>query len=122
MKVGIIVAADDPMRLYAAATYAATELARGNEVGIFVTGRAVPLFAKGDHGDYPERRRMEELGVTWAAILKEAKQLGLAIAVCETVAKIYGLGLGDFKALGIVDEVTSMYTFLEKFGEKVVVF
>lgn len=47
MKIGVIIASDDPMRLYVAATYIATEVARGNEVGVFVTGRGVVPFSKG---------------------------------------------------------------------------
>ncbi|AAL64313.1 conserved hypothetical protein [Pyrobaculum aerophilum str. IM2] len=122
MKIGVIIASDDPMRLYVAATYIATEVARGNEVGVFVTGRGVVPFSKGDLSDYPEAVKMREMKVTWLEIFKAAKPLGVKVAVCETAAKIYGLTAQDFRHLEIVDEISSMYSFLEEYGEKIVTF
>ncbi|MFZ8807967.1 MAG: peroxiredoxin, partial [Pyrobaculum sp.] len=70
MKVGVILTSDDPVKLYEAATYVATELARGNEVVVFVTGRATLAFAgRSTPPDTPEMKRMRELHVVWDELL-----------------------------------------------------
>lgn len=113
MKVGVIVATDDPARLFAAATYAATEAARGSQVILFVTGRAVLAFAGKAGGAGPEAERAA--GAHWADILDAARPLGLRVLACETAGRLYGVSQGDYG--GRVDGVTSMYSFLEEVGD-----
>lgn len=124
MKVGVILTSDDVVKLYEAGTYIATELARGNEVVIFVTGRATLAFAGRTHvPDTPEVRKMKELHVMWDELFEAARPMGVKVIACETASKIFGVGESDYKARGLVDEVSSMYTFLEEVGEgRVVVF
>lgn len=118
MKVGVILTSDDPVKLYEAATYVATELARGNEVVVFVTGRATLAFAgRSTPPDTPEMKRMKELHVVWDELLAAARPMGVKIIACETASKIFGVCESDYSKLGLVDAVSSMYTFLEKVGE-----
>jgi len=118
MKVGVILTSDDPVKLYEAATYVATELARGNEVVVFVTGRATLAFAgRSTPPDTPEMKRMKELHVMWDELLAAARPMGVKIIACETASKIFGVGESDYSKLGLVDSVSSMYTFLEEVGE-----
>lgn len=115
MKVGVIISSDDPVTLYVAATYIATELARGNEVVVFVTGRATLAFAgRSVPHETPEVKKMRELHVTWDELLSAAKPMGVKIIACETASKIFGIAEEDYK---LVDAVSSMYTFLEEVGE-----
>ncbi len=117
-RLGIILSSGDYASLYAAATLAATALARGDNVVIFVTGRALPMFTR-DHTPPAEEpaRRMLELKVYWRDLLAAAKPMGgLEIIACETAAKVMGVE-EDALDRELVDEVGSMYTFLEKVGD-----
>lgn len=118
MKVGVIITSDDPVKLYEAATYIATELARGNEVVVFVTGRATLAFAgKTQAKETPEIVKMKELHVMWDELLEAARPMGIKIIACETASKIFGIAEPDYKAKGLVDIISSMYTFLEEVGD-----
>ncbi len=118
MKVGIIVTSDDVVKLYEAGTYIATELARGNEVVVFVTGRATLAFAgRSTPPDTDEVRRMRELHVMWDELFSAAKPMGVKIIACETASKIFAVTEEEYKKLGLVDTVSSMYTFLEEVGD-----
>ncbi|CCC81117.1 DsrE family protein [Thermoproteus tenax] len=118
MKVGVILSSDDPIDLYVAGTYVATEVARGNEVVVFVTGRAVLAFAgRATEPDSPEAAKMRELRVTWRELFESAKALGARVIACETAARIFGVGEEEFKTAGLVERVTSMYTFLEEVAD-----
>ncbi len=108
MRVGVILKSGDVSSLYVGATYIATELARGVEVVVFVTGEAILAFAKRNIEGGPLVERMKRFKVHWPDLLEAAKPLGLRIYACETAAKLYDVG-----ELELVDEVTSMYTFLE---------
>lgn len=124
MKVGVIVTSDDPVKLYEAGTYIATELARGNEVVVFVTGRATLAFAgKAQVPETPEVKRMRELRVMWDELISTAKSMGVKVFACETASRIFAVGEDEYKKMGLVDAVSSMYSFLEEAGEgQVVVF
>ncbi len=118
MKVGVIISSDDPVTLYVAATYIATELARGNEVVVFVTGRATLAFAgRSVPHETPEVKKMRELHVMWDELLSAAKPMGVKIIACETASKIFGIAEEDYKTVKLVDAISSMYTFLEEVGE-----
>jgi peroxiredoxin family protein len=118
MKVGVILTSDDPIKLYEAATYIATELARGNEVVVFVTGRATLAFAgRSEPADTPEVKKMKELHVMWDELLSAARPMGVKIIACETASKIFGVSEAEYSKKGLVDMVSSMYTFLEEVGE-----
>jgi peroxiredoxin family protein len=118
MKVGVIVTSDDVVKLYEARTYIATELARGNEVVVFVTGRATLAFAgRSTPPDTDEVRRMRELHVTWDELFSAAKPMGVKIIACETASRIFAVTGEECKKLGLVDTVSSMYTFLEEVGD-----
>ena len=118
MKVGVILTSDDPVKLYEAATYIATELARGNEVVVFVTGRATLAFAgQSTQLKTPEIERMKELHVMWDELLSAARPMGVKIIACETASKIFNVGEAEYSKTGLVDAVSSMYTFLEEVGE-----
>ncbi|AEA12579.1 hypothetical protein TUZN_1099 [Thermoproteus uzoniensis 768-20] len=118
MKVGVIITSEDPVKLYEAGTYIATELARGNEVLVFATGRAVlALAGRSNWPESPELKTMRELHVTWQELFAAAKPMGLKIIACETAGRIFGVSEDDYKALGLVDAVSSMYTFLEEVGD-----
>lgn len=118
MKVGVILTSDDPIKLYEAATYIATELARGNEVVVFVTGRATLAFAgRSSPADAPEVKKMKELHVMWDELLSAARPMGVKIIACETASKIFGVSEAEYSKKGLVDVVSSMYTFLEDVGE-----
>jgi Uncharacterized conserved protein len=117
-KVGVILTSDDPVKLYEAATYIATELARGREVVVFVTGRATLAFAgRLAPPDAPEVKRMRELRVMWDELLSAARPMGVKIIACETASKIFGIDETEYSKTGLVDVVSSMYTFLEEVGE-----
>lgn len=124
MKVGVILTSDDPVRLYEAGTYIATELARGNEVIVFVTGRATLAFAgRAKAPETPEVKRMKELHVMWDELFSAARPMGVKVIACETASKIFAVDEEEYKKTGLVDVVSSMYTFLEEVGEgRVVVF
>jgi len=124
MKVGVMLTSDDVVKLYEAGTYIATELARGNEVVVFVTGRATLAFAgRSKPPDTAEVKRMRELHVMWDELFTAAKPMGVTVIACETASKIFGVAEEDYKRLGLVDAVSSMYSFLEQVGEgRVVVF
>ncbi|AAL64331.1 DsrE family protein [Pyrobaculum aerophilum] len=124
MKVGVILTSDDPVKLYEAGTYIATELARGNEVVVFVTGRATLAFAgRAEVSETPEVKRMKELHVMWDELFSAARPMGVKVIACETASKIFAVGEEEYKKTGLVDVVSSMYTFLEEVGEgRVVVF
>jgi peroxiredoxin family protein len=118
MKVGVILTSDDPIKLYEAATYIATELARGNEVVVFVTGRATLAFAgRSVPADTPEVKKMKELHVMWDELLSAARSMGVKIIACETASKIFDVSEAEYSKKGLVDVVSSMYTFLEEVGE-----
>jgi peroxiredoxin family protein len=118
MKVGVILTSDDPIKLYEAATYIATELARGNEVVVFVTGRATLAFAgRSVPADTPEVKKMKELHVMWDELLSAARPMGVKIIACETASKIFDVSEAEYSKKGLVDVVSSMYTFLEEVGE-----
>jgi len=118
MKVGVILTSDDPVKLYEAATYIATELARGNEVVVFVTGRATLAFAgQSTQLKTPEIERMKELHVMWDELLSAARPMGVKIIACETASKIFSVSEAEYSKTGLVDAVSSMYTFLEEVGE-----
>jgi len=118
MKVGVILTSDDPVKLYEAATYVATELARGNEVVVFVTGRATLAFAgRSTLAETSEVKRMRELHVTWDELLPAARPMGVKVIACETASRIFGVGEMEYTKMGFVDAVASMYTFLEEVGE-----
>jgi peroxiredoxin family protein len=118
MKVGVILTSDDPIKLYEAATYIATELARGNEVVVFVTGRATLAFAgRSTPTDTPEVKKMKELHVMWDELLSAARPMGVKIIACETASKIFDISEAEYSKKGLVDVVSSMYTFLEEVGE-----
>jgi peroxiredoxin family protein len=118
MKVGVILTSDDPIKLYEAATYIATELARGNEVVVFVTGRATLAFAgRSVLAETPEVKKMKELHVMWDELLSAARSMGVKIIACETASKIFGVSEAEYSKKGLVDVVSSMYTFLEEVGE-----
>jgi peroxiredoxin family protein len=118
MKVGVILTSDDPIKLYEAATYIATELARGNEVVVFVTGRATLAFAgRSVPADTPEVKKMKELHVMWDELLSAARSMGVKIFACETASKIFDVSEAEYSKKGLVDMVSSMYTFLEEVGE-----
>jgi peroxiredoxin family protein len=118
MKVGVILTSDDPIKLYEAATYIATELARGNEVVVFVTGRATLAFAgRSVPADTPEVKKMKELHVMWDELLSAAHSMGVKIIACETASKIFDVSEAEYSKKGLVDMVSSMYTFLEEVGE-----
>jgi peroxiredoxin family protein len=118
MKVGVILTSDDPIKLYEAATYIATELARGNEVVVFVTGRATLAFAgRSVPADTPEVKKMKELHVMWDELLSAARSMGVKIIACETASKIFDVSEAEYSKKGLVDMVSSMYTFLEEVGE-----
>jgi peroxiredoxin family protein len=118
MKVGVILTSDDPVKLYEAATYIATELARGNEVVVFVTGRATLAFAgRSAPADAPELKKMKELHVMWDELLSAARPMGVKIIACETASKIFDISEAEYSKKGLVDVVSSMYTFLEDVGE-----
>jgi peroxiredoxin family protein len=118
MKVGVILTSDDPIKLYEAATYIATELARGNEVVVFVTGRATLAFAgRSESVDTPEVKKMKELHVMWDELLSAARSMGVKIIACETASKIFDVSEAEYFKKGLVDMVSSIYTFLEEVGE-----
>jgi peroxiredoxin family protein len=118
MKVGVILTSDDPIKLYEAATYIATELARGNEVVVFVTGRATLAFAgRSTPTETPEVKKMKELHVMWDELLSAARSMGVKIIACETASKIFDVSEAEYSKKGLVDVVSSMYTFLEEVGE-----
>jgi peroxiredoxin family protein len=118
MKVGVILTSDDPIKLYEAATYIATELARGNEVVVFVTGRATLAFAgRSVPAETPEVKKMKELHVMWDELLSAARSMGVKIIACETASKIFDVSEAEYSKKGLVDMVSSMYTFLEEVGE-----
>jgi peroxiredoxin family protein len=118
MKVGVILTSDDPIKLYEAATYIATELARGNEVVVFVTGRATLAFAgRSVPAETPEVKKMKELHVMWDELLSAARSMGVKIIACETASKIFDISEAEYSKKGLVDMVSSMYTFLEEVGE-----
>ncbi|MFB6490981.1 MAG: DsrE family protein [Thermoproteus sp. AZ2] len=107
--VGIIVESADPLRLYAFATFVATEVALGRSVRVFVTGNAVKAFAEAKKGELPPE-------IDWVNILGEAREIGdVKIYVCETVVKALGVGKP-----GMADEVTSMFSFLKDLNNVVV--
>lgn len=124
MKVGVILTSDDPIKLYEAGTYIATELARGNEVVVFVTGRATLAFAgRSTPPNTAEVERMRELHVMWDELFSAAKPMGVRVIACETASKIFAVAEEEYRRLGLVDVVSSMYTFLEEVGEgRLVVF
>jgi peroxiredoxin family protein len=118
MKVGVILTSDDPIKLYEATTYIATELARGNEVVVFVTGRATLAFAgRSVPAETPEVKKMKELHVMWDELLSAARSMGVKIIACEAASKIFGVSEAEYSKKGLVDMVSSMYTFLEEVGE-----
>lgn len=112
--VGVILTTDDPERLYVAATYVATELARGRDVVVFAAGRSVLAFS-GEEPRGEVLERMKRMKVHWRTLLEEsrnvAKAVGLVfeIMACETAVKIY-----QPAKLELVDSVGSMYSFLER--------
>ncbi|MFN7106503.1 MAG: DsrE family protein [Pyrobaculum sp.] len=119
MKVGVILKSGDPMSLYVAATYIATELARGSEVSVFATGEAVLALAGRAGGGGPAVEAMRRLKVYWRDLLKTARPLGLKIYICETVLKIFEISEDELDR-ELADGVTSMYTFLEEVNNVVV--
>ncbi|AFA39415.1 hypothetical protein Pogu_1388 [Pyrobaculum oguniense TE7] len=117
MKIGVILTTDDPERLYVAGTYIATELARGNEVVVFITGRATLAFSKRGKSEESEPiKKMRELKVYWDELFKAAKPMGVKCIACETATKIFGVSEEEYDK-ELVDEVSSMYTFLEEVGD-----
>jgi len=114
-RVGVVLASDDPERLYVAATYVATELAMGKEVVIFAAGRSVLALAGRGGAGGPYYEKMKELKVDWQSLLKASKPLGLKIVACETALRIYGVSPDELDK-ELVDAVSSMYTFLEEVG------
>ncbi|MFN3804655.1 MAG: DsrE family protein [Pyrobaculum sp.] len=119
MKIGVILKSGDPVSLYVAGTYIATELARGSEVSVFATGEAVLALANRAAEGGPAVEAMRRLKVYWRDLLKTAKPLGLRVYVCETALKIYGVKEGELDR-ELVDAVTSMFTFLEEVNNIVV--
>ena len=120
MAVGVVLKSGDESSLYVAAPYIATELARGREVAVFVSGEALLAFAgRGGRGQYGER--MKALRVHWLDLLKEAKALGLRVYLCETALRIYGVDPAEVDK-DLVDGVDSMYSFLEQVEGTPVVF
>ena len=118
MRFGVVLTSDDYARLYATATLISTLVARGDEVHVFVTGTAVRAFAKNyspPDADYVKRAR--ELNVDWRTLWGAAKSLGgLKVMVCETAIRVFGVPEEELDR-ELVDEVGSMYAFLERVGD-----
>jgi peroxiredoxin family protein len=96
--------------------------AMGMDVEVFVTGFALPVFAKEPHeAPFPTEfaamapALMQGLRdnkvAPWDVMLRQAKELGAKVHVCSMMSGVMGLKLEDYNDL--VDDIVGAATFLE---------
>lgn len=107
--VGVIIKSDDYQDLYVASSLVASLVLRGDEVNVFITGRAVNAFVAGRSAvNVVDEMRMR--GMDYLQILRQVKDMGkLKLTVC--VGMIEALGVDRASLDPIIDDVATFTDF-----------
>ena len=107
----IILASDDPERLFSALSIAAAHAATGANTRIFIEGRSVALLAERSPAPRDAERHASGLP-TLAEIRAESTHLGVRLIACQGGMALSGLEIGqlgpDVEAGGLVGLMTSL--------------
>ncbi len=107
--VGVIIRSDDYQDLYVASSLVASLVLRGDDVDVFITGRAVSAFVTGRASNVVEAMRSH--GMDYMDILRQVKDMGkLRIRVCTGMLEVLGLSGSNLDPL--IDGVSTFADFV----------
>ena len=115
--VGVLIKSDDYVDLYVSASLVASLVLRGDEVHVFITGRAVNAFIVNRNID--SMQELKKRGMDYMNILSNVKELGkLHIYVC--IGMLEALGI-DKSALDPIIDGASTFTDFAINNEEIIV-